>query len=76
MSLEHAPHRSSTWFSPPAAGDYLGGVSPSTLAKWRLKGFCPAYSKAGRNVVYHSQDLDAWLASRRRLSTSDTGQEG
>ena len=131
MSLEHSPHRPSAWLRPPAAGDYLGGVSPSTLAKWRLTGFGPAYSKAGhsermvirveqgkgrkdryamlsehllhllrtywkasrpqgwlfpgqnpvnplttRNVVYHVQDLDAWLASRRRLSTSDTGQEG
>ena len=39
-------------------------------------GFGPAYSKAGRNVVYHMQDLDAWLVSRRRLSTSDTGEGG
>ncbi len=70
------PHSYSTWLRPPAAGEYLGGNSPSTLAKWRLTGFGPAYSKAGRNVVYHVPDLDAWLASRRRLSTSDTGQEG
>lgn len=76
MSLEHSPPRSSEWLRPPAAGDHLGGISTSTLAKWRLTGFGPAYSKAGRNVVYHVPDLDAWLASRRRLSTSDCGQEG
>ena len=70
------PHSYSTWLRPPAAGEYLGGVSTSTLAKWRLTGFGPAYSKAGRNVVYHMQDLDAWLVSRRRLSTSDTGEGG
>ena len=70
------PHSYSTWLRPPAAGEYLGGVSTSTLAKWRLTGFGPAYSKAGRNVVYHMQDLEAWLASRRRLSTSDTREGG
>ena len=71
MQIEHSPHRSSAWLRPPAAGAYLGGQSTSTLAKWRLTGFGPAYSKAGRNIVYHVQDLDAWLASRRRLSTSE-----
>ena len=76
MSLEHSPHRSSKWLRPPAAGEHLGGVSTSTLAKWRLTGFGPAYSKAGRNVVYNVPDLDAWLVSRRRVSTSDTGPEG
>ncbi len=68
------PHSDSPWLRPPAAGKYLGGVSPSTLAKWRLKGFGPAYAKAGRLVIYHVPDLDAFLASRRRLSTSDTGE--
>ena len=76
MSLEHSPPRSSAWLRPPAAGIYLGGVSTSTLAKWRLKGFGPAYAKAGRLVIYHVPDLDAFLASRRRRSTSDIGQEG
>ncbi len=70
------PHSDSPWRRPPAAGKHLGGYSTSTLAKWRLTGFGPAYSKVGRNIVYHVTDLDAWLASQRRLSTSDTGQEG
>ena len=68
--------KNTKWLRPPAAGEYLGGVSTSSLAKWRLSGTGAPYSKAGRNVVYNVQDLDAWLASRRRLSTSDTGQEG
>ena len=76
MSLEHSPRRSSTWLRPPAAGAYLGGLSTSTLAKWRLAGTGPAYSKAGRLVIYNIQSLDDFLASRHRLSTSDTGQEG
>lgn len=61
----------SKWLRPPAAGEYLGGVSTSTLAKWRLAGTGPPYSKAGRVVVYNAGDLDAFLTSRRRLSTSE-----
>ncbi len=76
MRLEHSPPRSSPWLRPPAAGEYLGGISTSTLAKWRLSGSGPAFSKAGRVVVYDVADLDNYLASRRRLSTSETGQEG
>ncbi len=63
---------SKKWHRPPAAGDYLGGVSTSTLAKWRLTGTGPAYSKLGRICVYNVADLDDFLAARRRLSTSDT----
>ena len=70
------PHSYSTWLRPPAAGEYLGGVSTSTLAKWRLTGFGPAYSKAGRNVVYNVADLEEYLAARRRHSTSDNREEG
>lgn len=55
----------------PAAADYLG-LSASTLAKMRLRGDGPAYSKAGpRIVVYDRRDLDEWLQSRRRHSTSE-----
>ena len=58
----------------PAAAEYLG-LSVSTLAKMRLRGDGPVYAKAGpRIVVYDADDLDAYLASRRRLSTSDTGE--
>jgi predicted DNA-binding transcriptional regulator AlpA len=33
------------------------GLSASTLAKLRLKGAGPAFSKLGRRVVYRQQDL-------------------
>ena len=59
----------------PAAAEYLG-LSASTLAKMRLRGDGPPYSKAGpRVVVYDVVDIDSWLASRRRRSTSDPGPE-
>jgi len=45
--------------------------SKSTFDKYRLTGEGPAYIKLGRVVVYDLEDLDAWLASHRRLSTSE-----
>ena len=58
----------------PEAAEYLG-LSTSTLAKMRLRGDGPPYLKAGsRIVLYDLGDLEAWLATRRRFSTSDTGR--
>ena len=53
------------------AAEYCGS-SASTFEKLRLTGGGAVYSKIGRRVVYCTEDLDAWLASRRRRSTSDT----
>lgn len=53
------------------AASYLG-LSRSTLAKMRMTGEGPPYSKAGRRiVVYDQQRLDDWLAIRLHRSTSD-----
>tara|TARA_B100000965_G_scaffold381828_2_gene379640 strand:+ start:4709 stop:4924 length:216 start_codon:yes stop_codon:yes gene_type:complete len=49
--------------------------SKSTFEKYRLTGEGPAYIKIGRIVVYDRDDLDAWLASHRRLSTSEKSGE-
>jgi hypothetical protein len=55
----------------PEAAAYLR-LSPSTLAKMRLTGYGPAYSKlGGRIVVYEISDLDEYAAARRRRSTSE-----
>lgn len=63
----------STKLRAPEAARYVG-LSPSTLAKMRLRGDGPMYSKAGpRIVIYDKADLDAWLNQRRRSSTSDEG---
>lgn len=60
----------------PAAAQYVG-LSPSTLAKMRLRGDGPLYMKAGpRVVLYDIADLDIWLASRKRRSTSEVGVMG
>lgn len=58
------------------AGAYTN-LGRQTLAKLRVYGGGPKYIKAGRRVIYDTRDLDAWLESRKRSSTSDNGsQEG
>ncbi len=47
------------------------GLSVSTLNKLRIKGNGPPYSKLGRAVVYDPVDIDEWVKSRRRTSTSE-----
>ena len=46
------------------------GQSPNTLRQWRCQGRGPAWTKAGRRVLYRRADLDDWLAGQRR----ETGQ--
>ena len=55
------------------AAQYVG-LSRFTLEKYRSHGGGPTYIKLGKRVVYLVSDLDQWLASRRRTSTSDPGQ--
>ena len=51
------------------AASYVG-LSISTMNKLRLTGGGPQYCKLSRTVVYHPEDLDAWLNANRRRSTS------
>ncbi len=90
MSLEHTPERSrqklrasapadiensqDEWMRPPQTAAYVKR-STSTLAKDRLRGDGIPYAKFGRMVLYAKRDCDEYLASRRRRSTSDRGQE-
>jgi predicted DNA-binding transcriptional regulator AlpA len=55
----------------PKAADLLG-LSPATLAKWRVLGGGPPYKKLGRVVVYDLMELLTWAQERSRASTSDT----
>lgn len=49
------------------------GLAKSTLEKLRVSGGGCPYIRVGRVVVYDPADLDEWLASHRRRSTSDNG---
>jgi predicted DNA-binding transcriptional regulator AlpA len=61
---------------PAEAASFLG-FSPSTLAKMRLRGDGPPYSKLGnRIVVYDRNDLEAWVNARKRSSTSPANDGG
>jgi predicted DNA-binding transcriptional regulator AlpA len=55
----------------PDAAAYVG-LSTSTLAKMRIRGDGPRFSKLGKRVVtYDVRDLEDWVASGRRRSTSE-----
>jgi hypothetical protein len=41
-------------------------VQRSTLASWRARGKGPPYYKVGRTILYHPEDLRAWLAAQRQ----------
>jgi predicted DNA-binding transcriptional regulator AlpA len=59
-------------FDPDEAGAYLKGFTRDALAQLRVSGRGPAYAKlSSRRVVYRKSDLDRWIASRVRTSTSD-----
>jgi predicted site-specific integrase-resolvase len=58
---------------PKAQAERLG-VTPKTLANWRVKdGKGPPFFKIGGKVLYDEAETEAWLAARRRTSTSDLG---
>ena len=67
MSMEKVEHR---YLNSAQAAQYLN-VSQSMLAKRRLSGDGPRYSKLGKRVVYEVTDLDQWIADRRHRSTSE-----
>lgn len=55
------------------AAAYLG-LATQTLAKMRWSGDSPPFFKVGRRVLYERDELDAWLAQRKRQSTSEAGE--
>ena len=56
--------------TPEEAAEFLR-MSLSWLAKARMRGDGPAFSKPGRSVRYSESDLQQYVRSRRRLSTSE-----
>jgi predicted DNA-binding transcriptional regulator AlpA len=56
--------------TPRDAADVLR-LSPSWLAKARMRGDGPPYVKIGRAIRYGEAALAQWMKSRLRLSTSE-----
>jgi predicted DNA-binding transcriptional regulator AlpA len=44
----------------------------NTIEGWRIKGIGPKYIKIGRLVRYRISDVEEWLESQVRSSTSQT----
>lgn len=42
----------------------FAGVSVQTLAVWRMKAVGPRYIKAGKQIRYRVEDLNAWLETQ------------
>jgi len=58
--------------SPTKSADLLG-CKKNTLAIWRLKGTGPVFVRVGSRVMYAREDLEKFIATRKRCSTSDVG---
>ena len=66
--------QSNLYITTQQAADHLG-VSTSWLEKLRVSGFGPPYFKpSDRLVLYRRSEIDAWISSSRRTSTSDLAE--
>ena len=75
MSIPFEPHPLASnggLLDPKAAAVFLG-ISPWTLAEWRVAGEGPRFIKLGRLVRYAPSDLQIWLDANARYSTSQGG---
>jgi predicted DNA-binding transcriptional regulator AlpA len=70
MTSETSPRRAADLLHTRDAARRLG-LGPHTLEKMRMRGTGPTFVKLGARVLYDVGDLDAWIATRRRRSTSE-----
>ena len=52
--------RETPWMTPEEVREYLGGISDTTLHRYRRKGL-PAHNISERAVRYHRDEVDAWI---------------
>jgi excisionase family DNA binding protein len=55
------------------AAEYLG-LQKTTLEAWRVRGSGPMFVKMGKAVRYRREDLDRFLDSKLRTSTSEVSK--
>ena len=60
-----------TLLSEKQASDYLGNIPVKTLQRWRLEGSQIPYVKMGKAVRYRKDDLNSYILSNIRLSTTE-----
>ena len=46
-------------------------ISRSLLAKWRMVGKGPRFTKVGRRILYETTEVSIWLKAQRRSCTVD-----
>lgn len=55
----------------------LLGISPQTLAHWRVRGTSPRYLVLNaRCIRYRASDITAWLTQRSQASTAENADGG
>jgi hypothetical protein len=59
-----APEVKRSLFNSNEAGQYLGGLCPKTLARWRKQGKGPIFIDMEGNYFYRKEDLDIYLERR------------
>jgi predicted DNA-binding transcriptional regulator AlpA len=64
-----------SYMRPRDAAEYLR-TSTSTLAKRRLSGEGPRFSRIGKAIRYLKSDLDEWMATHRVSSTCEEHEKG
>lgn len=52
-------------YLPPVKAAHYSGLALKTLEGWRRAGTGPAFTRLGRNVLYDTVLLDAFMAARR-----------
>ncbi|GMV07998.1 MAG: hypothetical protein AMXMBFR53_42730 [Gemmatimonadota bacterium] len=57
----------------PGEAARLLGITEGTLRNWRCLGKSPRFVKIGRRCRYRPKDIEDYLDSRTRASTSDPG---
>jgi len=50
-------------------------IKPETLRNWRWDGRGPKFYKFGSNVRYKASDIETYIETMSRKSTSDTGEK-
>ena len=50
---------------------HRAGFAAGTFEKLRCYGGGPRYSKRGRKIIYHDNDVDIWLRQGMASSTSE-----
>ena len=60
----------SVYLTQDEAAEYVR-LSPRTLERHRVHGTGPRFTKAGRRVLYKTENLEAWMEARTFGSTSE-----